>query len=778
MSDFPNGLADVNEYLNTRHHSSTNIVGQVGENAKVVVQSEFDFTLKEIICNLLAGRGFKLPNIQVCVSVNLKAILGVAGLQSELNDALNQLDAAFDKFMDHTGIEQVLGRVNNALAEVTQIANMINFCAAPIQPIAIPNVLEQTMDSFLGAGKDLVDRIGQMVPDQVGGCLNFDGQDFNTTLFTGGIMGTISSNWDAIRTGAFAQNELNALIAEINSVSADINNLIDRENSVTGSESLGGSAFQDSDIDSTDSDNSTYTNTDMGVFWNADGAGIQGATRVASGLQASYNRFAGYPVIGADGTVYNNIFELFLEPGLIRLLEKESDPAPTIDEQQPVYNYCGEVVGYTRAVTQEEQTTSDGALPTAPDSPGYNFGAGTSPYGTTAGSGSTSSTININNIETDGNTIYFASSETVMLNLGVEVGDIVVRTDLPIAYARQSTATGTINDYVPMSLLVGNYLKNLDALTTNGIVIKDGTAAHTRTLVGAPNEIDITNANGVLGDITVGLADNTVIPGTGAITVPNGTTSQRPTAETGKMRYNTTTNRLEAYIAGTVNAWQTLATGSTNTVVGALNVGTENGLYTQNNNGVLEFKSIGAEKGVQIAVNSDSLMLSSSLDITNLGTGTEVFKQKDANNNFELRTITGGTGISVSLDNDNIEIKNNTIELGSANSSGPGQTEILFDGSRIAPANNTSWFFVITVLGRRTNGTGTMSIRQEGIVENNNGTLSIVSNATNETVYSNNAGSNWKLDVDTSGNVFRILVTGESGADISWGSKVELIEVS
>src|SRR6056300_1980770 len=133
-SDFPNGLADVNEFLDTRHHVNTSVQGQTGDNAKIVVKSEFDFTLREIICNLLAGRGLKLPNIQVCLSVNLKAILGVPGIQQELLDALNELDEKFDEFMDHTNIEQVLGRINKALAEVTQIANMINFCATPVDP--------------------------------------------------------------------------------------------------------------------------------------------------------------------------------------------------------------------------------------------------------------------------------------------------------------------------------------------------------------------------------------------------------------------------------------------------------------------------------------------------------------------------------------------------------------------------------------------------------------------------------------------------------------------
>ena len=186
---------DVNDYLNTVHHIDKTLVG---DPTKIVIKSEHSFTMKEIICNLLAGRGLKIPNIQVCVSVNLKAILGVPTLPEDLKDALANLDSQFDAYLEHTSFDNILGRINKSLNEFSQVANMVNFCATPIIPVEIPNVLENIMDSYLGAGQDLIELIGTMA--EPGGCLIFGTDEFNTTVFNEGILKQISDQWVAFIT--------------------------------------------------------------------------------------------------------------------------------------------------------------------------------------------------------------------------------------------------------------------------------------------------------------------------------------------------------------------------------------------------------------------------------------------------------------------------------------------------------------------------------------------------------------------------------------------------
>ena len=159
--DFPQGLNDLNEYLDARHHIS-GTTGSGTDALKIVASAEYSFTLRELLCGLLSGNGIKLPNIQLCMHSNINALLGIPGLQAELTDALNELQKGMEQFMDHTKLDSVLGRLNGVLAEEQNVANMINFCATPVDPIAIPNMLERAMGSFLGAGKDLVNQIGSI----------------------------------------------------------------------------------------------------------------------------------------------------------------------------------------------------------------------------------------------------------------------------------------------------------------------------------------------------------------------------------------------------------------------------------------------------------------------------------------------------------------------------------------------------------------------------------------------------------------------------------------
>jgi len=55
--------------------------------------------------------------------------------------------------------------------------------------------------------------------------------------------------------------------------------------------------------------------------------------------------------------------------------------------------------------------------------------------------------------------------------------------------------------------------------------------------------------------MTIGTDQNITCNSTGAITLPVGTTAQRPTATNGMMRYNTNLVGIEAYVGG---AWTTV----------------------------------------------------------------------------------------------------------------------------------------------------------------------------------------------------------------------------
>jgi hypothetical protein len=92
-----------------------------------------------------------------------------------------------------------------------------------------------------------------------------------------------------------------------------------------------------------------------------------------------------------------------------------------------------------------------------------------------------------------------------------------------------------------------------------------------RTLTSTPDQIDITNPNGIAGSPVFSIADNAVLPGSESVTIPAGDTASRPAAPLdGMLRYNTDLERFEAYTNG---IWQVLGNGdgTVSSVVGTVN---------------------------------------------------------------------------------------------------------------------------------------------------------------------------------------------------------------
>jgi len=103
-------------------------------------------------------------------------------------------------------------------------------------------------------------------------------------------------------------------------------------------------------------------------------------------------------------------------------------------------------------------------------------------------------------------------------------------------------------------------LYSLANLGGTGLIFSNGSTLSPLSIAGTTNQINVASGNGVSGNPTVSFANDAVFPGTGGITVPNGTTSQRPIApNAGQIRYNTTLSAFEFYEGG---VWQILGTGS------------------------------------------------------------------------------------------------------------------------------------------------------------------------------------------------------------------------
>ena len=104
-----------------------------------------------------------------------------------------------------------------------------------------------------------------------------------------------------------------------------------------------------------------------------------------------------------------------------------------------------------------------------------------------------------------------------------------------------------------------------------GIVALSGSGTLSpRIITGTADQIAVANGDGASADPVVSLASNPIVPGNASLTVPIGTTAERPVGQDGMIRYNTDTSSYETYSSG---SWNAVASGG----VTSVSVATDNG---------------------------------------------------------------------------------------------------------------------------------------------------------------------------------------------------------
>ena len=95
------------------------------------------------------------------------------------------------------------------------------------------------------------------------------------------------------------------------------------------------------------------------------------------------------------------------------------------------------------------------------------------------------------------------------------------------------------------TVALGSFLQQLVSQTGTGfLVLQSGTPAKVE-IEGTTNQISIANGNGSANPV-ISIASNPILPGTGSVTVPNGTSGQR-SGGSGAFRYNTSLQQFEGY---------------------------------------------------------------------------------------------------------------------------------------------------------------------------------------------------------------------------------------
>lgn len=278
--------------------------------------------------------------------------------------------------------------------------------------------------------------------------------------------------------------------------------------------------------------------------------------------------------------------------------------------------------------------------------------------------------------------------------------------------------------------LTGSVL-SLAQLSSTGILAINGSSVNARVLTGTTNEIDITNGSGT-NNPTFRIADNAVLPGTGAIRVPIGTTAQRPAGTDGLLRYNSETNGFEVYENG---SWSNLPTGA----ITLINTGTgltggpitTTGTISIADTGVTAASYGAQSKTLQITVNAQGqLTAASQVDIliantqvTGLGTmstqnannvaitggsinGTTIGSSSATTGTFT--TVSATTVDTTNLQVSNLKAKDGTAAATIANSTGNITVSTLLDVDNLRLDGNTlSATNTNGDLNLTANGTGT-----------------------------------------------------------------------
>ena len=553
MSDFVGGLKDASEYLNrTTIDIPTGTV--TVENGTLTAQTA-SYSLKEIICMLLAGNGVKLPNLQICLKINLGRLIGVSGIPADLLAELKKAEDALDEFIAHTNIDNTLARLNAAVAEFAAIANMINFCGTPVVPRAIPNVLKDATGSFTGAGKDILDTLGTMLDSEVGGCIGTDGA-FRPDAFTGGILKKLGNQLNNL--GNLPAAVMQEIKNDLNAFTTSMKNLIEFENNFAGTTASGGSIFSPS----------TRVNTGVGVAM--DNMTLAQSQQYASSLQSLFNSLKGYEV-DANG---NNIFYYLLEPEMLAKLQNDGDPTVPLAERTPTYDHCGRQIGYTTRTIQTIPTNSTGAPAEAVTQPGVTGLAESgavvsSPQASTTnlGSGGTTTTSSGSADLSGYSTTAQMQAADAVVTTAFGAADAVVTTAFTAADTTATTDRAVIRTEFAIAdaTLQGNIDTNSALIATNTASITAmqpyATASPTFTGITTTNLTvtgtgSITLASG--NDLSLTATDRVKITGLTPFKLATMTTTERNAlslAENGDMIYNTTTNKFQGYANG---AWADL----------------------------------------------------------------------------------------------------------------------------------------------------------------------------------------------------------------------------
>ena len=295
---------------------------------------------------------------------------------------------------------------------------------------------------------------------------------------------------------------------------------------------------------------------------------------------------------------------------------------------------------------------------------------------------------------------------------------IIAKTGSTTVVPRTLTASGNGISITDGSGVSGNPTFQLTGIAaaianasgTGMLAIVGGSTIAGRQITGTANQIGVANGNGA-GDPTLTIADNVVLPGTGAMTVVSGTTGQQPVGAEGQFRFNTTTSTFDGFSSG---IWRQFSlTG-----------------------GVTSF-SAGSTGFTPNTTTSGAITLGGVLNVANGGSGTNTLTGYLIGNGTSAFTASAtipttalsGTVTNAQLANSAITINGSSVSLGGSVTVTATATNALTIGTGLTGTSyNGSAAVTIAIDSTVVTTTGTQTLTNKTISGANN-TLTNIANA-------------------------------------------------
>jgi len=313
----------------------------------------------------------------LCVNLDLEQLLDepiVADLKAELLDLKNDLKA----LEELSGIKDVLGRVNQAVAEVQNLLALDGLCKIPLKAPKIPDILNSIIDAEFNNANAILNDIGKLTKPKL--CIDAKG-GLNTGSYNPkSILGSIQKK---LKTAtAIPGQQLNVLKKRLTQVSAGLKASVNRQlfpdfrhkaDLTTGKKYSKGGAGVILASKAEQQKLFTKIRTDSGtpaglLAWQQVSAmpgasaeeivasyppgdsSLKDAVGTAQTLISGMKKTASYPST-VNGIASANVWPGVLGPDLYAMAVAAMSPQdPLFVQQDPLYDYCGKFVGYNETV--------------------------------------------------------------------------------------------------------------------------------------------------------------------------------------------------------------------------------------------------------------------------------------------------------------------------------------------------------------------------------------------------------------------------------------------